>query len=340
MAKIAIIGAGIYGSTIAISLAKQGMYVDLFDPNGVLNQTSSINQFRVHAGYHYPRSTETIDEIQSSRISFKKIYKNAIFKAKKHIYAIPFKDTKINCTQYEQILNDHNLSYKIIKSRIFDKAKIEQAYEVEEELYDPDLLRKIISHKINKFNINLKYQKYKDDFKNDYDFIVWCTYGFNYPDKKLNIKYSLVEKCYFKPPSNLEGLSVVIIDGPFTAFDTTINNKVCIFGSAKYTNIKSFSMLPSNYELKKYRDYLNKPFLIKSEKSNFQILKEHGSEFIPKLRNAEYLGSKFTFRVTENNPNKDNRILHIDKCNNEIYVFSGKIVSCIKAANEIKKLLL
>ena len=65
-AKVAVAGAGIYGATVAIRLAELGHDVRLFDPLGILRAASAINQYRVHAGYHYPRSLETIQEMHSS----------------------------------------------------------------------------------------------------------------------------------------------------------------------------------------------------------------------------------------------------------------------------------
>lgn len=59
-ASIALAGAGIYGATVAIRLAEHGHHVRRFDPLGILRAASAINQYRVHAGYHYPRSLETI----------------------------------------------------------------------------------------------------------------------------------------------------------------------------------------------------------------------------------------------------------------------------------------
>ncbi len=59
-AKVAVAGAGVYGANIAISLAEAGHDVHLFDPLGVLRAASAINQYRIHSGYHYPRSPETI----------------------------------------------------------------------------------------------------------------------------------------------------------------------------------------------------------------------------------------------------------------------------------------
>ncbi len=87
--KIAVAGAGIYGSTIAIHLARRGAEVHLYDPLGVMKAASVINQFRIHKGFHYPRSAETIREILESRESFIEEYGEAIFNAAEQYYAIP-----------------------------------------------------------------------------------------------------------------------------------------------------------------------------------------------------------------------------------------------------------
>jgi glycine/D-amino acid oxidase-like deaminating enzyme len=88
-AKIAVAGAGIYGATAAIRLAEQGHQVHLFDPLGVLRAASAINQYRVHAGYHYPRSAETITEIAEARAEFTQVFADSIVRNSQHYYAIP-----------------------------------------------------------------------------------------------------------------------------------------------------------------------------------------------------------------------------------------------------------
>jgi glycine/D-amino acid oxidase-like deaminating enzyme len=66
-AKIAVVGAGIYGSYTAIRLDEFGHRVELFDSLSVLRAASNVSQFRVHSGYHYPRSPETIEETLETR---------------------------------------------------------------------------------------------------------------------------------------------------------------------------------------------------------------------------------------------------------------------------------
>ena len=60
--KIAVIGGGFFGSSIAIELKEKfnNFKIDLFEKkDDLLKGTSGKNQFRLHKGYHYPRSKET-----------------------------------------------------------------------------------------------------------------------------------------------------------------------------------------------------------------------------------------------------------------------------------------
>src|SRR5207237_8882067 len=88
-AKVAVAGAGIYGATVAIRLAELGHDVRLFDPLGILRAASAINQYRVHAGYHYPRSLETIQETLEARSEFIGELAPAIVRNSRHYYEIP-----------------------------------------------------------------------------------------------------------------------------------------------------------------------------------------------------------------------------------------------------------
>src|SRR2546430_7068992 len=51
-----------YTTLFRSRLAELGHDVRLFDPLGILRAASAINQYRVHAGYHYPRSLERSEE--------------------------------------------------------------------------------------------------------------------------------------------------------------------------------------------------------------------------------------------------------------------------------------
>ena len=73
--RIAIVGAGIFGVTTALMLAKKGYKVAVFEKtNDIFNGASGINQYRLHSGYHYPRAISTATDCRDSVQYFCKEY--------------------------------------------------------------------------------------------------------------------------------------------------------------------------------------------------------------------------------------------------------------------------
>ena len=93
--KCAVIGGGIYGITTATKLRTIGYEVDLFEKeNGILQAASGINQYRVHRGYHYPRSLDTIKSCKNNESSFLKYYNQSIINGNiEHYYSIAKEDS-------------------------------------------------------------------------------------------------------------------------------------------------------------------------------------------------------------------------------------------------------
>ena len=90
IAKIAVAGAGIYGADDCDPPRRTWVTnVRLFDPLGILRGRVRINQYRIHSGYHYPRSPETIRETLEARAEFTEAFAPAIVRNSRHYYAIP-----------------------------------------------------------------------------------------------------------------------------------------------------------------------------------------------------------------------------------------------------------
>src|SRR5215475_2659892 len=140
-ASIAVAGAGIYGATVAIRLAEQGHSVRLFDPLGLLRAASAINQYRVHAGYHYPRSSETIEEVTAARAEFAAEFAPAIVRNSRHYYAIPKENSLTAPDAYERVMEQHHLPLRPCRPAWMSFDFIDRCYEVDENIYDPDVLR-------------------------------------------------------------------------------------------------------------------------------------------------------------------------------------------------------
>jgi hypothetical protein len=335
-AKIAVAGAGIYGATAAIRLAEHGHRVTLFDPLGIMRAASAINQFRVHAGYHYPRSPETIAEIKEASGEFLKAFAPAIVRNSRHYYAIPRGGSRTPAGEYEKLMAQHGLALQPSRPDWVNFEFIEGCYQVAEHLYDPHILRSLIESRVKSLGIGFEQRAFSQEMRAGYDFVVWAAYGLGSSRALFNTaKVQVAEKILIELPEALRGLAVVIVDGPFTAFDPYGNSALSLFGSAKHTNHWSTSD-PDEPVPERYAAILNSPTFEPAPFTRFHEMRVDCCLAIPAAKAARYLGSRFTLRVVENSPEEDRRTLYIVKGERrEFHIFSGKVVSAVKAARLI-----
>ena len=90
--KIAIVGGGFYGCYLAKKISEKfekKIEIQIFEKNKILiNEAGKNNQYRLHLGFHYPRSTDTIKQTLKGSQVFKKEFKNFIKYPKKNIYLV------------------------------------------------------------------------------------------------------------------------------------------------------------------------------------------------------------------------------------------------------------
>lgn len=335
--KISIVGAGIYGCSIAIKLAEMGHRVTIYDPLGVLKAASGINQLRVHSGYHYPRSQETIAEVIECRSAFLNEFSEAIVKDTENYYAIPWEGSLTGPEQFEKTMLECQLNLQSCEPDWINFDFIAKCYKVNEQIYDPHALENILKLKMLKADVHFIRDLFTDDMRMNYDFTVFATYGAS--GSKLHLfnktKTQVAEKIKVKLPKALQKTSLVVIDGPFTAFDPYGHSIFSQFGSAKYTNHWSSSDLNAKIP-NEYKNMLNTAEFFKYENTNFLKMRCEAAKVVPKCSDATYIGSKFTKRLVEDSSSDDRRLLRIEKSDDQTFhVFSGKVVAALKAANII-----
>jgi hypothetical protein len=331
-AKVAIAGAGIYGATAAIRLAERGHDVHLFDPLGIVRAASAINQYRVHSGYHYPRSPETIHEVLEARAEFVDAFSPAIVRNSRHYYAIPKQGSWTPPETYERVMAVHGLPLRPCRPAWMDFNFIDRCYEVDEHIYDPDVLRDIVEKRIEALGIVFHQKPFLPEMRHKYDFVVWATYGMGLSRGVFKFaKFQVAEKMMIELPPELRQVALVIVDGPFTAFDPYGSSQRSLFGSAKNTNHWT-STNPDEPIPERYAGILNGREWTKVPFTNFEPMRRDCCLAVPAAMNAAYIGSRFTIRVVEDNP-QDRRILHVrEGAPGEFHIFSGKVVSAVKAA--------
>ena len=345
--KVAVIGAGIFGITAALELSKN-FEVDLFEQNDtILKSTSGINQFRVHRGYHYPRAPDTVKSVLRSESSFLREYRDAIINDVTHYYCISSRDSLTSSSQYLDFLKKFNLGFTITDFKLLDQNSVDLCIKVKESIWDPIKLKEICTNKIQNSNIHLHLNtKINNSIFKNYDYVVICTYAnlnsllANFSNSQLNYQFEICEKPVVSLPDSFQKNSIVIMDGPFMSIDPLGKTNNFVLGNVVHaihsTNIGLIPEIPE-----KFIPLLNNGIIKNPVISNFDQFIKSSIEFLPSMKNAVHIGSMFTVRTVLPNMNStDERPTIVRQISDNVFtIFSGKVPTCVEAAEEVAMLI-
>lgn len=342
--EIAIIGAGIFGVTIAIRLAKNHS-VTLFEKNkDILMAASDVNNCRVHRGYHYPRSDKTVKEVLEASQSFSEEYGETIMNSENYV-CIAKKDSLVSVKEYLDFCKRNNLEYKISDINLVEKDSIDICLKVNEHIFDHKKLKEKCWEKLRSSRVKIYFNsKATKEIFNNFDLVIICTYGITgdfldkFPKFQRKYQFEVCEKVFVKLPPKFSNKSILVLDGPFMSIDPIGNSGIFTIGDVENTVLqRSIGVKPKIDS--KYLSVLDRGIIQNPPFSNSRKFIESGTRFIPELKNAEYIGSSFCIKTTlANVDDTDERPTIIDHINEKIInVFSGKIPTCVNAAKEIEK---
>ncbi len=347
MSKIAIVGAGVFGSTCALRLASKGHECFLFEKkDSILSCASRVNQYRFHRGYHYPRGSETVKQLSKSSKRFQEEYGPAINYKMKNIYALANEKSLVNKNQYIDFLKSNSLEYKIISECEYLKSEMfSTIFEVNEGLINYYMLKNLITKKIkNSKNLKVKLNtNFVNEFADEFQFIIICTYGLSshlLPKSiKKQYKYQLIEKPVVTPPSSLRNKSIVIIDGPFMCIDPMVGTDLSVLGNVKHAIYQTNSGYKPDPTLPDFKINVWEDIKNRSE-SRFNIFLDHGSQYIRDFEKCEFKFSMTGYRVININREKtDDRPTYINNCGKYFEISSGKIDTCSWIADNLVNLI-
>jgi hypothetical protein len=344
--KTAVVGAGIYGCTIATKLRTKGYDVTLIErEQDILKCASDINQYRLHRGYHYPRSSDTINDCKIHQPEFVKYYNECVMSDINHTYAIASSDSMVSAIDYLNILDTHDLEWKFTDTI----PNTDVTIVANENLFDVDILRDLCKIRLHgngvKLLLNTEYNQADKKVYAD-TFIVYATYSAlnKISNVQHQYQFELCEKPLVKLPSQYRNKSIVIMDGPFMCLDPYKDTEYHLLGNVVHAihnrNIGYQPEIPSEYTA-----YLNKGIIKNPKFTNINRFIESGKKFFSDLDELEHIGSMYTIRtVLPNIDATDARptLVNCYKFNNEpdeYLVFSGKIGNCLQAANEVINLI-
>ncbi len=254
--RVAIIGGGFYGIMASLEVSKKKYVNDvtIFEKKKSLMQSAGkYNQARLHLGFHYPRSEETILQSMNGFNYYQKRFPETTKSIKKNFYLIR-DDGLLSIDQYIEIMKKNKMNYECIdvKESSFkyrsDGIKF-KTIQVEERYIDIVNLNKNLSREMEEMGINIclnQEVKYVDTStgklelsngeKGTYDLIINCSYTnpfLGFSSNKLSLKYEFCTLLLISS-DEIENQAITVMDGPFVSIYPWLKNLHSV-SSVKFT---------------------------------------------------------------------------------------------------------
>ncbi len=352
--KIAVIGAGIFGCTAAIHLARKNHDVTLIDKSdSILRGATTANQLRLHRGFHYPRSPETIQSCRDGAGLFHDEYGEAVDFSGCQFYAVGRHGSKTNPMQYIAVCKEHDLPFTPgLPPFTVNYDLIDAIFEVNEPHINLPMLRNLVWYKLKYWGVKCCFDCRIDSVSKEaldaYDKVVVACYAGNndITGEEQTYHYELVEKPVFDIPSPaFNGASLVVMDGPFFSIDPMIGAKPTyhLVGHVKHCIHDDVDGDHTGELEGSYVGVFLDKGLIPSDQLEFYTAAPDFvtdiKQYIPDFEHAKHIGSYFTVRAVPHNvDDTDERPTEVKALDDRVVrIFSGKIGNCVEAAEKVVK---
>ena len=262
--NIGIVGGGFYGCHIAEILKKRYLSevsIDIFDrSDNLMTLAATNNQCRLHLGFHYPRSSETIRQTLQGFQKFVHNFGDCIAYPTQNYYAI-HNNGYINFDDYLNVMDEHDLKYEIVgcnANRFFREPKdIAGIIRVDEGVISlGDMANKLTTWLESKVNIHCNALVSAIDAEygslvvngkvhNGYDVIINATYtdtNLGLPaEKRFELKYEVTALAIMDAPFG-DDVALTIMDGPFVSLYPVGQHKASL-SSVAHTPFRKCSTL-------------------------------------------------------------------------------------------------
>jgi glycine/D-amino acid oxidase-like deaminating enzyme len=346
-----VVGGGVFGASCALEIAPHCDVVIAERHPQLLTEASWNNQVRHHSGFHYPRSPDTVQEIRSTRDTFDAEYGDCILRNVESYYCTAASAREITSERYLTFCKENKLhySFQTPPPGILDTGKVSLCLRTDELVLDLVKLRETVQQRLCKqpsieFLLNAdvlgghidrqgrKVMRLKcggSTRSESFDYLVNATYAntnvvskwFGFPMRRL--RFDLCELMVLEIP--IPKVSVTILDAPFMSLMSMGEDHLFLAYQVADGVMRSEVTpdgLPPAWE----------PY-----PSNHAIMLRHMAEYLPAIRQARYLGSRFGVRaVMAFNEDYDGRPTMVSRHGFGCWsVLGGKITTCVSNAREI-----
>jgi len=346
---VVVVGGGVFGVTIAITLGEHGFDVLLLEKQyDLMREASMVNQNRIHLGYHYPRSAPTAHESLDGMVAFQEIYGDAVVDGLTKYYAIARDGSQTSVDDFARFCEALSLPLTPgwPPEGVLRKEAVAGCWRVPETIFDYHQLRQIALHRLrrcrsvavarNVFPTRIRvdsphHVELSDGSAVECDVVINASYaGLGEVEAVAGLapsayQYELCLMPILETRHHLPLVGVTIMDGPFC------------------------SMMPKGREAGRFILYhVERSVLQRTTAAScpawepvrglveFDVI-EACSDWFPILAQMRYRESWMTTRVViPYHDDDDARPTTITDHGDAIYsVFSGKLTTCVKAARDL-----
>ncbi len=317
--KIVIIGAGFYGTSIAIYLSRFNFIKSIMileKESNVISRASLINQGRIHNGYHYPRSFSTGYRSHNNFENFVNEWEDCIDKSFDSYYVISKNNSKVSSNQFVKFCSQIGSPIKEANSnlkKLFNNYYVENIFKVKEYIFNGKAIRNRVLKdlKIKKIKLSLNcrvtevinsqnkllditYEENNSKKTETADIILNCTYSGlsqldNTVNKKVLLKHEITELVLVDLPKHLRNMGITVMDGPFFSILPYPAYNTSSISHVRYTPHLSWLDSEKINPYKKLNDY--------DKTSRFERIIRDSSKYIPSLVESKYKESLFEIKT-------------------------------------------
>lgn len=354
--QIAVIGGGIFGTTLALKLAARDYRPIVFERDqAILRGASHNNQNRLHLGYHYPRDLETALQSRRGYQRFCDTYPESISRPFPNAYYIANEGSLTTPEAFLGFCERAGLPYSVLSTRQFPVQVNNTALgiAVSEAVYDSRALRRIICDRLAETKVRVRtstevlrvdrkrigYSLYTAAGESVYcDGVVNCSYadinrvthqlGYGVSEQQYEYTVIPIVKC------RIPRVGVTIMDGPFMTFLPFGHSEQFLLYHVKYTVVEQqiSTMMPDHW-----RDPGTTPFARLDKEELYNRMIDACAYFVPDLKRATLVGflhgPRMVLAKSDDTDARPSIIREYD--GNYMTVFSGKVDHAVWIAEEV-----
>jgi glycine/D-amino acid oxidase-like deaminating enzyme len=351
--RVAIIGGGVFGCAAAVALAPDHDVVVFEKNRGLLKEGAWANNFRHHAGYHYPRSDDTVRDVQSSAGAFETRYKQAIVGNVPNYYGIAREGSHVSYEQFVAFCERNHLPYNTVTDPTpFFSDTVGAVVRVEEPVYHYDSLVRLITDEVRASGATIRTATPVRDvsiladgtkqvvFTADgatstetFDIVVnatyaalnWFTHALGVESVPLRIDWAEVPIVHLEHPP----LSLTVIDGPFACMLPTGNPHEFTIYHVVHSVLDRYT--PEDGQIRPRHAHT----------TNALAILHHSIPHLPLLAQAVLKESRQVHRgVQAYREHDDRRVAEIYDHGFDCYsILSGKIVSSVALSERLAAII-